>query len=155
MAKRRGQGEGSKRKERKRGQGEGSIRKRKDGTREVRLTIGVDPETGKQKQISKYFKTREEARDWLAEAIHKRATGAFVEPNKITLKQWLNRWLNVYAKQKVAVTSFDFYETLIRRQIVPAIGHIELQKLKPIDVQEMYAEKMKNGRLSVVVVFSA
>ncbi|RJX23248.1 MAG: site-specific integrase [Ammonifex sp.] len=147
MAKKRGQGEDSTRKERKRGQGEGSIRKRKDGTREARLTIGVDPETGKQKQISKYFKTRREAQEWLAKAVHERATGAFVEPNKVTLKEWLDRWLKIYAKQKVAVTSFDFYGTLIRCQIVPAIGHIELQKLKPIDVQEMYAEKMKNGRL--------
>lgn len=55
MVKKQGQKETSSRKERKRGQGEGSIRTRKDGTREARLTIGVDPETGKQKQISKYF----------------------------------------------------------------------------------------------------
>jgi integrase len=143
----RGQGEDNKRKERKRGQGEGSIRKRKDGTREVRLTIGVDPETGKQKQISKYFKTREAARDWLAKAVHERATGAFVEPNKVTLKEWLDRWMEVYQKPKVAPTTYEMRQTLIRLHIEPVLGKAPLMKLRPSDLQDLYAGKLAAGRI--------
>jgi integrase len=151
MAKKRGQGEDSTRRERKRGQGEGSIRKRKDGTREARLTIGVDPETGTQKQISKYFKTREEARDWLAKAVHERATGVFVEPNKITLGEWLDRWLNTYKKPARRRTTYDNYETMVRVHIKPAIGHIPLLKLRASDLQELYNRKKEEGKSSSLI----
>lgn len=131
----------------KRGHGEGTIRKRKsDNLWEARVTIGYDDE-GKQKQISKYFKTRKEAQDWLAQVQHEKNTGVFVKPDKVTVSEWLDKWLSVYAKQRVDITSYGLYETLVRCHIKPSLGDIELQKLRPIDIQQVYAEKLKNGRL--------
>ena len=44
----------------KRGHNEGSIRERKDGRFEVRVTAGIDFETGKPKRISYYANTKAE-----------------------------------------------------------------------------------------------
>jgi integrase len=131
----------------KRGQGEGTIRKRKDGTWEARVTVGFDPAAGKQKQISKYFKKREDAKDWLAKAVHEQSTGAFVEPEKITFGNWLARWLAVYVKPKVRPASHTNYHDLARNHIIPALGSIPLQKLTTDTVQEFYNQKSENGRL--------
>ena len=45
----------------RRNHNEGSIRERKDGRFEVRVTAGIDFETGKSKSISYYTKTKSEA----------------------------------------------------------------------------------------------
>lgn len=45
----------------RRNHNEGSIRERKDGRFEVRVTAGIDFETGKSKRISYYTKTKSEA----------------------------------------------------------------------------------------------
>jgi hypothetical protein len=45
----------------RRGKNEGSIRERKDGRFEVRVTAGIDFETGKAKRISYYTHTKQEA----------------------------------------------------------------------------------------------
>lgn len=51
------------------------------------------------------------------------------------------------------------YETLIRVHIAPVLGHIPLEKLSPLDLQEFYAEKRdapradgKPGKLSANTV---
>jgi len=96
------------RKTKKRGQGEGSISKRTRGNRiyyEARITVGYT-ETGSPKQKSKYFKTRKEAQDWLVEATYQKKHGTFVEPSKITLGEWLERWLTVYVKPTVKPGSY-------------------------------------------------
>ncbi|MEW6423663.1 MAG: tyrosine-type recombinase/integrase [Bacillota bacterium] len=132
----------------KRGHGEGTIRKRKkDGLWEARITVGYDPATGRQKQISKYFKKREDARDWLAKAVNEQATGAFIEPHKVTVGQWLDKWLADYKKLKLKPTTWAGYETLIRCHIKPAIGNIPLNKLQTGELQKLYKEKLEKGRV--------
>ena len=48
---------------RKRANGEGNIRKRSNGTWEVRITVGVNPETGKAISKSVYGRTQKEVRE--------------------------------------------------------------------------------------------
>ncbi|MBE3585827.1 MAG: site-specific integrase [Thermoanaerobacter sp.] len=134
-------------KKKRRGHGEGSISKRPDGRWMAQAVIGHDPATGKLKRITKYFRTRQEAQDWLAQVRTEMVTGTFVEPARVTVGEWVDKWLNVYARQRVDITSYGLYETLVRCHIKPSLGGIELQKLRPIDIQQMYAEKLRNGRL--------
>ncbi|MEW6275567.1 MAG: site-specific integrase [Bacillota bacterium] len=131
----------------KRGHGEGTIYKRKDGKWEAKASIGYDPATGKLKRITKYFETRKEAQDWLAKVQHEKNIGAFVEPHKVTVGQWLDKWLADYKKLKLKPTTWAGYETLIRCHIKPAIGDIPLSKLQTGDLQRLYKEKLENGRV--------
>ncbi|MGQ9825753.1 MAG: tyrosine-type recombinase/integrase [Desulfotomaculales bacterium] len=78
---------------------------------------------------------------------HEKNIGAFVEPDKVTVGEWLDKWLSVYARQRVDITSYGLYETLVRCHMKPSLGNVELQKLRPIDIQQMHAEKLRNGWL--------
>ncbi|MGB9858951.1 MAG: tyrosine-type recombinase/integrase [Moorellaceae bacterium] len=127
----------------RRGNNEGSIRRRKDGLWEARVTLGHDPETGKLKRLSKYFKTRREAQEWLARTLHERATGTFVEPHELTLGEWLDRWLTFYKVPNRRRTTVDNYETMIRVHIKPALGHVPLMKLEASHLQEFYNQKAR------------
>ena len=73
---------------RKRGaNGAGTIRQRADGTWEARITLGVDPGTGKQKQKSFYGKTQKEVRQKLQRAMIAVDDGTYAEPSKITVRE--------------------------------------------------------------------
>lgn len=137
------------RKTKKRGQGEGSISKRTRGNRiyyEARITVGYT-ETGSPKQKSKYFKTRKEAQDWLVEATYQKKHGTFVEPSKITLGEWLERWLTVYVKPTVKPGSYANYVDVIQKHIIPSLGDTPLQTLRTNTIQDFYNQKRENGRL--------
>lgn len=134
----------------RRGRGEGQVRKRKDGRWEARITVGYDPETGVQKRYSRYFKTRKEAQDWLAQVLVEKNRGTFVEPHEITLGEWLDWWLEVYKESTCRRTTRDNYETMVRVHIKPALGHIPLLKLEARHLQEFYNNKAKEKSIRTV-----
>ncbi|MGP8956908.1 Arm DNA-binding domain-containing protein, partial [Enterobacter mori] len=60
------------------------------------IDIGPDPETGKRRQ--KWFsgyKTKKEAQADVAKKITELNEGTFIEPSKVTLKDYLNHWLEI------------------------------------------------------------
>jgi integrase len=131
----------------KRGHGEGTIYKRKDGKWEAKASIGCDPATGKLKRVTRYFDTRKEAQDWLAQVQHEKKTGVFVEPDKTTVGAWVMRYLQTYAKPKVKPNTFADYMDVLKNHIIPAIGTIPLQALRTSAIQELYNRKAESGRL--------
>lgn len=70
-----------------------------------------------------------------------------MDSHKITLGEWLDKWLEEYAKPHIRSSTWESYEENIRLHIKPAIGHIELKKLQPSHLQQLYNEKFSNGRL--------
>lgn len=130
----------------KRGQGEGSISWREKVKKfEARITIGYDKD-GKQKQLSKYFKTKEEAKDWLNEVRHQQRHGTYIEPNKITVGEWVTQWLDEYIKNHVRPKTWSGYKNTAQLHIIPEIGNIPLLQLQTSHLQRLYNAKFKNGR---------
>ena len=43
---------------------------------------------------------------------------------------WLMHWLNIYIKPTVKQRTLDQYEDIVRRQILPQLGDLELETLK-------------------------
>ena len=83
--------------------GAGSIRKititRKDKDYtywEARFTVSYDPVTGKQKQRAVTGKTQKEVAQKLREITAEIDRGTYIEPSKLTLAQWLERWQAEY-----------------------------------------------------------
>lgn len=124
----------------------GHIRKR-GSTYSIVVDIGRD-ENGKRKQkwISG-FKTKKEAEKALAEIIAKIEKNEFIEPSKITLQQFINEWLKIYGEPKWAPKTLVSNKSLIDNYIIPNLGHIELQKLKPVEIQKFY-NSLKEKQLS-------
>lgn len=74
----------------------GSIRQRPDGRWEGRVTVGVNPGTGKPVRKSIYGATQKEVRQRMQKVLVELDEGVYTEPTKRTVGQWCEEWLRVY-----------------------------------------------------------
>ena len=116
---------------RRRGRGEGSIYQRSDGRWCGALTTGAD-ENGKLKRRVVYGRTRREVADKLARLNADSITGTLTEPNRITVGEYLNRWLRDDVAQSRRPSTAEGYELMVRKHINPHIGGLHIQKLTPL-----------------------
>jgi integrase len=120
---------------RKRSNGEGCITKRKDGLWLAAASIAGE-------RIYFYGKTQSEVKEKLAEALEQARKGIYIKPNKQTFGEWLEVWLKEYSKPVIRPTTYDSYESLIRRHIQPGLGNIILKDLQPSQIQKFYNQKL-------------
>ncbi|ABB16028.1 site-specific integrase [Carboxydothermus hydrogenoformans] len=118
----------------------GHIRKR-GNYYSVVLYLGKDENGKKKYKWIGGFKTKKEAEKVLAEMINKVETNNFIFPEKITLKEFLNYWLENYVRPNLSPTTAYGYEAIINLHIIPFFKNIELQKVRPIDIQQYYNSK--------------
>ena len=57
---------------------------------------------------------------------------------RLTLGEWLDRWLATYAKPKVRQSTWESYGQLVRLYIAPALGDVRLRDLRPEHLQRFY-----------------
>jgi integrase len=129
---------------RTRGNGEGSIRSRPGGGYEARATL-LD---GSRK--SRTFPTRQEAARWLAEAIRDRDKGIYPVPERQTLRQFLEQWIQDVASQ-LQPSSLRRYRDYVRVHLIPGLGPVTLAKLTAQQVQAFYTRKKNEGLSSTTV----
>lgn len=91
--------------------------------------------------------TKKAAEQELTRLLHELNTGAFIEPTRITVGEYLKRWLSDYAAPKVSAKTFERYSEIVRLHLTPALGHHQLTALKPMMIQECYAAALRNGRI--------
>jgi hypothetical protein len=127
------------------GNNEGSIRERTKGHWEGRVTIGKKPD-GKPNRVSFYGTSRQEVSNKITDALSNLQKGTFIEPNRVTLSQWLDKWMEVYQKGTISANFYMRRKDLIRLHITPKIGNILLLKLKPADIKALYNQLAKDGR---------
>lgn len=125
--------------------GSGSIRERKivtkDGktrsTWEGRVTVGYDPVTGRQIQRSVSGKTKTETLKKMRQLAVEVDQGAYKQPCKMTVGEWLDIWLGEYLGG-VKPRTVEAYCCQIKNHIRPGLGSIKLDQLKPHTVQRFY-----------------
>ncbi len=135
----------AKKKSNRRDNNDGTLRKRKDGRWEGRLLIGYG-QNGKARQQYFYGKTRAEVKEKLDTAKAKMHLGLYVEPNKTTLGEWLDLWLERYMRISLRPTTFSSYEMMVRCYLKPTIGDIPLNKLQASDIQGCLTYLLKEGK---------
>ncbi len=126
-------------------QGAGSIRQRADGTWEARITVGSNPGTGKPDRRSIYGKTQAEVRKKMTEIQRAVDNGTYQAPDKTTISQWMDEWMETFCRVKVKPLTYSSYEMAIKNHIKPAIGAMRLQAVKGIHVQKLYNGMTASG----------
>lgn len=121
----------------KRSQHEGTVYQKKNRWRAEITIDGV--------RHRAYFETRKEALDWLAEVRVRAARGLLPEPSRLTVAEYLAFWLENGARPSVRPPTYRQYEQYVRNHIVPVLGSIRLQALKPADIQALYTRKLDEG----------
>lgn len=103
---------------------------------EARFTTGYDPGTGRQIQRSITGKTQREVAKKLREATMELEQRTYQEPDKLTVGDWLDTWVNEYLGNTKPHTKKS-YKAIIKNHIKPAIGAVKLTSLTPLQVQQL------------------
>lgn len=125
----------------------GYIKQRGKDSWSVVVYLGQD-EAGKKKY--KWYTVHGKAKDAekeLRRILREMDTGRYVEPKKITVKDFLAEWLKNSVKKSVAPSTYTRYEQLVKNQINPYLGKFELSKLRPPLIETFYTQLLKTGRV--------
>jgi integrase len=124
----------------------GHVRERGKGNWYAVLSVR-DPQTGKRKVRWRSLpgcRGKREAQQECARILTELQSG-YAAPDKATVAQFLERWLN-HIKTQVGAASFQRYCEHVRNSIIPALGTARLTKLRPEQISEMYSEALAGGR---------
>ena len=122
----------------------GSVAKK--GTRwYIRYYIGKDS-TGKWKQKWEgSWSTKKDAEHILRQRIEEVESTYERKADCSTMAVFLRYWLDTYCVPRLKQNTINGYRVNIERHIIPYIGEIQLNRLKPIDIQKLYASLSSAG----------
>ena len=130
----------------RRPQGDGTIRKRSDGRWEARLVIGHKND-GSPMYKSVFAKTQKQALKLLHTALETYRDVDLTEESRITLGEWLDKWMDEYMMFTLRESTLESYGCLIRNQVKPFIGNKPLSALTTSEMQKFYNNIKKEGRV--------
>jgi integrase len=117
--------------------GDGTIFTTKDGRHRAAITV-QDAMTGR--PVRRYLSGKT-----TAEVTAKlKAMRAERTPRTPTVASYGERWLTL-VRHRVRPATHRIYRTAITRHIIPALGNVELGRLRPADVEAMTAEMLDRG----------
>jgi len=124
----------------------GHITKRGKNSYSIKVSVGKDATSGKYKSTWTTVKgTKKDAEKHLAELLHQLDSGTFMKPSKTTLAEYLDKWLQDYAKPNLSPRGFERYTGIIKQHLIPDLGNITLTQLKPEHIQKHYTSKLNKG----------
>jgi integrase len=120
---------------RRRGAGEGSIYQRPDGSWCGIVDQGIV--NGKRKRKFIYGSTRKEVAEKLKQLLHQQQQGVNIDPERLTVAAFLDRWLEQVIKPHRRARTYRSYADTVRLHLTPRLGHHLLAKLSAVHVQTM------------------
>ncbi len=116
---------------------EGSITRRGDS---VRIQFSVDG-----RRYSVTAPTEREAKRKMRERIRQVEGGTLPPRERLTVEQWLTRYLDDVARLETREMTYRTYKSLAQNHIIPALGRIRLEKLQAADVRRLYSDLQRSG----------
>lgn len=104
-----------------------------------------DPETGESRpRWVGGFATEDDAKAARDEARVKARRGEYVDRNTITVREYLDEWIEAHAVEIKPKTLAD-YRHILDRYIKPHIGGLRLQAVRPSTITKLYRGLMDGG----------
>ncbi|KJS18542.1 MAG: integrase [Peptococcaceae bacterium BRH_c4b] len=69
----------------------------------------------------------------------------FIEPSKITFETFIKRWLTEYAERDLAPKTVHRYKQILDTRVIPALGHLKLEQIRPVHLIEFYNNLTEDG----------
>jgi integrase len=124
----------------------GSIVKRGDSY-SIIIDIGRDAFGKRKQRWFSGFKSRKDAENQLPRILIKLEDGELIDNNSVTLGNFLDDWLkSKIKKDNLSPTTVDGYKNIIFKHLIPTIGKLKLQDIKPYNLQKYF--DVKNEILS-------
>lgn len=71
--------------------------------------------------------------------------GTYLDGGKMTFAEFTERWLRDYAEKQLAPKTLDRYNDMLTSRIIPALGHVKLEKLQPNHLLQFYNNLEEDG----------
>ena len=126
--------------------GDGMVRKREDGRWEGRIVVG-HRENGEPLFRHVYAKTQKALLDKLHQNIECYRDVELTEDSRMTLGEWLDRWITEYKEGTIRPSTLTNYRRYIELYIKPQLGDKQVSLITQQDIQRMYRRLKKNGRV--------
>ena len=126
--------------------GDGMVRKREDGRWEGRIVVG-HKENGE--PIFRYVlaKTQKELLAKLHRDMDLYQDAQLTEDSRMTLGEWLDRWMEEYGAVTLRPNTLRSYEQYIRCYVKPYLGGKIVSRVTRLDIQKLYRKLKKEGRV--------
>ncbi len=123
----------------------GNIEKRGEGKYRLTVSAGTDA-NGKR---IRHRRTVEAANDREAEKLLMLYLAElegthYYEPERLRLAEFANKWLAEYAKN-LAPKTYERYKAIFESRITPALGHLTMDKIKPLHIVEFLNSLQRDG----------
>ena len=124
----------------------GSIRKRGKDTYELTIDLGRDASGQRRRKFVNVKGSKAAAQRKLREILASLDKGLPVDVGKVTVGEFFQRWQQDYVIPNTRPRTAERYESDIRLHILPAIGHLQIARLAPADIQSMEARLLECGK---------
>lgn len=113
----------------------------------VSMDLGKDKD-GKRLKRYQTYRTLYAARMGLRSFLTHREEEINTPRHDLTLADWLESWMDNIVRPTRAETTVYGYQKIIDNHLVPALGHVPLLKLTPMDIQQYYIQVQQTANLS-------
>lgn len=114
----------------------------------VVVYLGKNPDT--KKKDYKWYTVKgseDDAEKFLTATLRKVDTNTYADPGKLTVAEYLRKWLANYCEENLAQNTYARYKGIVENHLIPGLGRIPLAKLQPLHILDFYRESKKEGRI--------
>ncbi len=123
----------------------GHIKKRGNSWSIV-IYLGRNTEGKRQYKWHTVSGTKKDAEREMHQLLVALGDGKYIEPNKLTVREYLYKWLEL-VKPKLTLKTYSRYEEICEKHLIPALGHHRLMKLNGLHIEDYYAQARESGRV--------
>jgi integrase len=109
----------------------------------LRYDLAPDASGVRQRRSATFSGTRKEAEAQAAKLLADIANGVDINPSTRTVAEHLRSWLN--GPHGLSAKTVERYRDLVEQQVIPHLGGLSLQKLRPAHVAAWHGVLLKSG----------
>jgi hypothetical protein len=124
----------------------GSLQKRGKRAWRITLYLGRDAVTGKKLYgLHTVQGNKDAAQTELNRLLNDLQSGGYVPPGKLTVAEYLEKWMRDYAQPNVSARTLERYRSIVDHHLIPGLGSLPLTKLQPLQIQAQYSAALQEG----------
>lgn len=122
----------------------GNITRRGKSSWRLKFDVGRDPVTGQRlTRLVTVRGKRQDAERELTRLLAAAHGGTLVDHSNVTVAEYFREWMA--ADHHLSAKTLERYKQLIEQQLIPHLGSVALQKLKPSQVQNWHSILLRGG----------
>jgi len=118
----------------------GHIRQKGKGSWQIQIYTGTEPDGKPRRHFETVHGRKSDAQRRLTELLSSLDKGVYTPPGRLTLSEHLRAWLEGYVRTNCSPRTYDGYQSIIERHLIPALGHIQLKQLHAQQIQAYYGK---------------